>query len=84
MKAIRTRYHSPTNTRGPRVSATDHDGNRISIPYAHEHDAETLHKIAAARLMQKMGWHGTLYGGHFDGDMIWVYEDDRYRLEVPK
>lgn len=82
MKAIRTRYDGPTNTRGSRVSATDHDGNRISVPYSHEHDADTLHKIAAARLAQKMGWKGSLQGGHWAGDMIWTWVDDRNRIEV--
>ena len=32
-KAITTKYHPATDTRGSRVSAKDMDGNRVSISY---------------------------------------------------
>lgn len=56
MKAIETRYHGPTNTRGSRISASDSDGNRVSIPYPYELSGEDVHRKAAEALAHKMGW----------------------------
>ena len=63
MKAIETKYHGPTNTRGARISASDGDGNRISIPYPYELSGEAVHRKAAERLCDKMQWSGALVGG---------------------
>lgn len=43
MKAIRTRYHGPTNTRGARMSATDCDGNTVRMPLDYSHDDNERH-----------------------------------------
>ena len=63
MKAILTKYHGATNTRGSRISATAEGGNRITIPYPHELSGEAVHAAAAIALCQKMGWVGPLIGG---------------------
>ena len=63
MKAIETKYHGPTNTRGARISASDLDGNRISLPYPHELSGEAVHRQAAEALRDKMGWAGEMIGG---------------------
>jgi len=74
MKAILTKYHGPTDTRGSRVSASDEDGNRVSIPYPHELSGEAVHRKAADALCQKMGWAGELIcGGIKTGyAFVWV------------
>lgn len=56
MKAITTKYHGPTNTRGARISASDQDGNRVTISYPHELSGEDVHRAAAMALCSKMGW----------------------------
>ena len=63
MKAIITKYHGPTNTRGSRITASDEDGNRVSIPYPYELSGEAVHRKAADRLCEKMAWTGELVGG---------------------
>ncbi len=72
MKAIRTRYVGPTNTRGSRIVATDADGNKVSISYPSAYSSETAHEIAAYLLMEKMGWPNALIGGGFKNDNYWV------------
>jgi hypothetical protein len=74
MKAIRTKYHGATDTRGSRISASDEDGNRVSIPYPHELGGENCHRKAADALCAKMGWTGELIGGALkDGyAFVWV------------
>lgn len=68
MKAIFTKYHGPTNTRGSRISASDEDGNRITISYPHELSGEDVHRKAAQALCDKMGWTGEMVaGGHSKG-----------------
>lgn len=82
MKAIVTKYHGPTNTRGSRISAQDSDGNRISIPYPHELNGDDCHALAAAALCRKMGWPGELIGGGTRTGCVFVFADsDRYTIE---
>lgn len=75
MKAITTKFHGSTNSRGSRFSATDSDGNRVSISadYALEHDAR--HRKAAEALCTKMGWKGaeSLIGGGTKDGMVFVF-----------
>ena len=83
MKAIQTKYHGPTNTRGARISASDLDGNRTSISYPHEFIGERTHWEAAHALCLKMGWSGTLHGGALGaGSYVFVFEDARYVVEA--
>lgn len=73
MKAISTRYHGPTNTRGSRISASDLDGNRVSIPYPHELSGEAVHRAAAEALMAKMQWTGQIIGGAVKHGYVFVF-----------
>jgi hypothetical protein len=72
VKAIRTRYSGPTNTRGSRIHATDSDGNRVSVSYQYQMEACDGHEFAAYTLMKKMGWGCELIGGGFGNDQYWV------------
>lgn len=79
MKAITTKYHGATNTRGARISATDGDGNRVSIPYPHELSGAAVHAEAALALCAKMGWEGDLIaGGTKDGYVFVFAGSDRF------
>ena len=73
MKAITTTYHGPTNTRGARISATDMDGHRVSIPYPYEASGEACHRLAADALCEKMGWRGPLAGGAIKRGYVFVF-----------
>ena len=72
MKAIRTRYSGPTNTRGSRIHATDSDGNQVSVPHPYHLHHEDAHKLAAYTLMQKMKWPNVLQNGSFGHDEYWT------------
>jgi hypothetical protein len=73
VKAITTKYHGPTNTRGSRVSASDEDGNKVSIPYPHELSGEPVHRAAADALLKKMKWDGQLVGGSTSNGYVFVF-----------
>ena len=76
MKAIETRFHGPTNTRGARISASDSDGNRVTIPYPHDaRGGEDAHRAAAYALCAKMGWNGGLAGGGTKRGYVFVFVD---------
>jgi len=63
MKAIITKYHGPTNSRGSRISATAEGVGRIYIGYPHELSGEDCHKAAAIALCNKYQWSTDLAGG---------------------
>ena len=70
MKAIMTKYHGPTETRGSRISASDSDGNRVYIPYDYKLTDEEAHRKAAVALCAKMKWSGAdtmVCGSNRDG-----------------
>ncbi len=73
MKAIETRYHGATNTRGSRISAFDLDGNRVTIAY--DHAAKDPHRVAAEALRVKMNWPGRLVGGATKRGHVFVFVD---------
>ena len=73
MKAITTTYHGPTNTRGSRITATDEDGNRITISYPYELSGEAVHRAAADALCAKMNWSGRLTGASFKRGYVFVF-----------
>lgn len=76
MKAILTKYHGPTKTKGSRVSATAERGHRIIISWEPAWDVGRNHATAAQVLRTKMGWSGKLIGGTLgNGDMCWVFAD---------
>lgn len=72
MKAILTKYHGPTNTRGSRISASDGDGNRVTVPY--DRAARYPHDAAALALCAKLGWGGTLIRGSVAGGNVYVFD----------
>lgn len=72
MKAIETKYRGPTNHRGARVTATDSDGNSVSVPFDYDAGANGSHRLAAKALLDKMGWGGNWFGGGTKAGMVWV------------
>ncbi len=72
MKAIRTRFYGPTDTRGSRIVADDGDGNRISESYDHALNSDDNHMGVAYLLMHKMNWSGQLVGAWYKNDCYWV------------
>lgn len=76
MKSIETRYLGPTDTRGGRILATDHDGHRITVPYDHALNPDAMHRAAAYALCRKLGWHGTYYQGSNQRGYAFVCKDD--------
>ena len=73
MKAIKTTYSGPTNTRGSRITACDMDGNRITIGYPYNFSGMDCHAKAAWALCKKMGWTGTLHGGALKRGYVFVF-----------
>ena len=79
MKAIVTKYHGPTNSRGARISATAEGGNRVVVHY--DYGAREPHDEAALALCDKLGWKGALAeGGMPDGrGNVYVFIPGRER-----
>ncbi len=73
MKAITTKYHGPTDTKGSRITADDGDGNRVTIPYPYELSGEACHRKAADALCTKMGWTGNLAAGWTKTGYVFVF-----------
>ncbi len=82
MQAIHTKFHPPTNTRIPRVSAKASAG-RVSIPWADNLGIEENHERAARKLMAKFGWGNCLVGGSMPegvGGLVWVMIPNNHPL----
>jgi len=75
MKAIKTKYKGPTDTRGSRIIASDEDGNRVTISYPYELSGEAVHRKAAEALCAKMGWKGHLVGGSLKNGYVFVFAE---------
>lgn len=82
MKAIRTKYVGPTDTKGARIVASDGDGNRVTIPYPHEYDALRAHREAAWAFIDPQSWKyprklisGWLRGAEYVHVMEYRHED---------
>ena len=73
MKAITTKYHGPTDSKGSRISASDEDGNRVYTPYDHSMSGELCHRQAAIALCRKMGWSGSLTWGGIKTGYVYVW-----------
>jgi hypothetical protein len=80
MKAITTKYHGPTDTRGSRYSASDADNNRVSISIDHENGSEANHDAAAIALCHKMKWDGPLMKGAVKGGYVYVFDAHANRV----
>ncbi len=63
MKAIVTKYHGATDTRGSRISAKAEGLPSVSVPYPHEFSGEEAHWQAVKALCAKMGWKGRMHAG---------------------
>ncbi len=74
MKAIRTTYYGPTDTRGSRFRATDGDGNVITVPYDYALDAGANHAVAAEALCRKLGWSLPVSRGWFKNECYHTFE----------
>lgn len=61
MKAIITKYISPTNTRGSRISAAC-DAKRKVYNWDYSIGVEENHRQAAHLLITELGWYGERYG----------------------
>ena len=77
MKAIKTKYKGPTDTRGSRIIASDGDGNRITISYPYELSGEAVHRKAAEALCDKMGWTGkkSLVSGSLKNGYVFTFSN---------
>ncbi len=75
MKAIKTTYKGPTDSRGSRIIASDEDGNRVTISYPYELSGEAVHRKAAEALCAKMEWNGNLAGGSLKNGYVFVFVD---------
>jgi len=75
MKAIQTKFHGPTNTKGSRYSASDGDGNRVILSANYALNPDENHKAAALALCAKMHWSQPLIGGGYRNCMYWVFTE---------
>ena len=73
MKAIRTKYLGPTNTKGSRIVATDEDGNRVIISSGGADSVENNHRRAAEALCAKMNWTGKMVSGSLKNGYVFVF-----------
>ena len=80
MKAIETKYLSPTTTCGSRIKATDNDGNSVTMPYDCELNSYENHRLAAIELCRKMNWKGNISGGYTKKGMVWVFVSEIYAI----
>jgi hypothetical protein len=83
MKAIITKFHGPTDTKGSRYSASDEDGNRATVHADHALNPEQNHDAAALALCRKMKWSGTLVRGDLGTGYVYVWADAREQVEAP-
>lgn len=75
MKAICTKYHAASNSRGARICAfTGTKGQRLFLKIPVEMPDNQLHAWAARKLCERMKWSTDLIGGGFpDNSMVWVF-----------
>lgn len=74
-QAILTRYHGPTNCRGPRVIARC-DAGSITLEWNDALNIDENHSRAAAKLADKFGWHGEwIHGTIFDGRHVFTLNE---------
>ena len=82
MKAIVTKFHGPTETRGSRYTATDSDKNSVTVSVDYALNGEGNHNAAALALCRKMGWVGMLVRGRLAKGNVYVFDSQWERLEV--
>ena len=83
MKAIVTKFHGPTATKPSRITASDSDGNSVTVSYSvgKLENLGDAYERAAYALCNKMGWSGRLIGGGLKNGNVYVFADldGRYR-----
>ena len=76
MQAIRTRYHSVSNTRGSYMSAKCEAGS-IRMSYQHGIGTDGNHEAAMKILRKQMNWdtseHSKMHSGSFGNDCYWIF-----------
>jgi hypothetical protein len=76
MKAILTKYHGVTNTRGSRIIAHAEGVKSLTIPYPHELSGEACHRLAATLLCERQEWPTELVGGQLpNGDYVFCFKN---------
>lgn len=75
MKAITTKFHGPSNVKGSRYSASDGDGNRVTLHSDHALNSDGNHARAALALCEKMNWEGDLIEGGTKDGCVFVFAD---------
>ena len=82
MKAILTKYHGPTNTKGSRISARAEGEPRRF--YSYNPGSSDPHRDAAIAFISEAGWGPCrVYGGTLpSGDKVWVmgYAQDSFAV----
>lgn len=77
MQAIVTKYHGPTEHRGPRISATSGSGHQrvyVDIPDNLVAWGEGAHRLAAVALCKKLDWPAAqLVGGGLRNGYVFVF-----------
>jgi hypothetical protein len=73
MQTISTKYVGPTNYRGSRIIATSASGRKITVSYDPAVSSESAHMNGVIALAEKLGWKGTMSGGHTKDGMVWVF-----------
>lgn len=77
MKAILTKFHGPTDTRGSRISARA-EGCPVRF-YSYDHASRNPHADAARQYRAERGWDTDPDGGKMvcgwlpNGDRAWVF-----------
>ena len=79
VRVLITRYHGPTNTRGPRVSARVPSGRRVTLGWDYASSIEENHDRVATKLAAILGWDPPTMAGNLPGD-----ESDRVYVVAPK
>lgn len=82
MKAISTRYHGPTDTRGARITATDLDDDTVNMTYDASYSPEWNHQAAARLFCLGFKRHGTYAMGSLGQDYVFVCLDGAQTFEV--
>lgn len=79
MQTITTKYINPTATSGAKIKATSTGGESVTVPYDYSNENKG-HLTAAKKLKDKLGWKGTMHGGHIKGGFVFVFSDPELQV----